>query len=89
VCLPVCSLPLGSFPLGPGRYGTLVLNDTLALFLFTWWAVGTGVLTIQGPFVDTVFKANAYFALWTGFGSSLLGIGLTLTRTQVIASECR
>ena len=37
-------------PLGMQSYSGL-----LAIFLFIWWCVGTGFITINGPFEDTKY----------------------------------
>ena len=66
-------------PIGPATPSNL-----LALILFVWWGVGTGVLTINGPFSST---SNGYFAGWLGFGCSALNVGLTIERTREAAAS--
>lgn len=34
-----------------------------SLFLFVWWAIGTGVITFKGPFTGV---GNGYFSAWAG-----------------------
>lgn len=64
--------------------GGLTLNEVLALLLFVWWGVGTGILTIHGPYTRT---GNAYFGAWLGFACSVLGVGLSVSRTRVAATS--
>jgi len=77
------------------KTGPVTLNLLLALFLFLWWAIGVGFLTIRSPFRTT---QNGYFAAWVGFASSFFGMGLTLASakqatnsglaTQVLLAIC-
>lgn len=39
----------------------------VSLFLFFWWAVGTGIITFRGPFL---VASNGYFASWLGLMST-------------------
>lgn len=39
------------------------VEKPVSLFLFVWWAIGTGVITFKGPF-DRV--GNGYFSAWFG-----------------------
>jgi len=39
----------------------------VAVFLFSWWAIGTGIMTFQGPFLVTT---NGYFGAWLAVASS-------------------
>jgi len=66
------------------KVGILTFNGLVAVILLFWWGVGTGILTIHGPFTST---GNAYFALWVGFGCSLIGVGVTAARTKAVASS--
>ena len=46
------------------RPGTLEkFEKPVSLFLFVWWAVGTGVITFKGPFTGV---GNGYFSAWAG-----------------------
>jgi len=79
-------LPLPPSVAAASGAAALTLNGLLATFLFLWWGVGTGILTIHGPFLST---GNGYFSAWLGFGFSLLGIGLSLSRTKAAATSGR
>jgi hypothetical protein len=39
----------------------------VAVFLFSWWITGTGIMTFEGPFLWTT---NGYFGAWLAVGSS-------------------
>jgi len=39
----------------------------VAVFLFSWWIIGTGIMTFQGPFLATT---NGYFGAWLAVASS-------------------
>lgn len=39
------------------------VEKPVSLFLFVWWAIGTGVITFQGPFF---VAGNGYFSAWAG-----------------------
>lgn len=39
------------------------VEKPVSLFLFVWWAVGTGVITFKGPFLTA---GNGYFSAWAG-----------------------
>ena len=39
----------------------------VSLFLFFWWAIGTGIITFKGPFLTA---SNGYFAAWIGLIST-------------------
>jgi hypothetical protein len=39
----------------------------VSLFLFFWWALGTGIITFKGPFLTA---SNGYFAAWIGLFST-------------------
>jgi len=54
--------------------GPCSVGYTLSLVNFVWWGVAAGILTFSGPFVVT---GNGYFAVWAGFFSSALGVGIT------------
>ena len=71
-------------------------NGLLALFLFVWWSVATGILTVMHPCpgaygisgVDPgcnrfTLTGNGYFALWAGCGCSIVGLGLSSTKFKV------
>jgi len=65
------------------------LNDLLSVFLFIWWGVGAGILTIDGPYKDTGpdSHANGYFASWAGFGCSIAGLGVTMSHAKTVAAS--
>jgi len=67
-----------------GKAGHVTLRGLFAGFLFLWWGVGAGILTIKAPYV---FTTNGYFASWVGFACSLSGVGVTLARTKAAASS--
>lgn len=46
----------------------------LAIFLFIWWAIGTGIITFQAPF-NGAGNFNGYFSAWVGFIASVAGLG--------------
>lgn len=39
------------------------VEKPVSLFLFVWWAVGTGVITFRAPFTTV---SNGYFSAWAG-----------------------
>mmetsp|Transcript_24627 Transcript_24627/g.53105 ORF Transcript_24627/g.53105 Transcript_24627/m.53105 type:complete len:269 (-) Transcript_24627:304-1110(-) len=39
------------------------VEKPVSLFLFFWWAIGTGVITFKAPFIEA---SNGYFAAWAG-----------------------
>lgn len=39
------------------------IEKPVSLFLFLWWAVGTGVITFKAPFLEV---GNGYFSAWAG-----------------------
>jgi len=39
------------------------VEKPVSLFLFVWWAVGTGVMTFKAPFI---VLGNGYFSAWAG-----------------------
>lgn len=39
------------------------VEKPVSLFLFVWWAIGTGVITFKGPFLGV---GNGYFSAWAG-----------------------
>jgi hypothetical protein len=42
-------------------------ENPVSLFLFFWWAIGTGIITFKGPFLTA---SNGYFAAWIGLFST-------------------
>ncbi|KAL1522990.1 hypothetical protein AB1Y20_017953 [Prymnesium parvum] len=67
--------------------GVQTYSAYVAFFLFVWWAVGAGVITVEGPFKNTrAISANGYFSVWAGFGFSVFGLGLTKSHAKA-ASE--
>jgi hypothetical protein len=44
----------------------------VAVFLFSWWITGTGIMTFEGPFDSTTNygHANGYFGAWLAAASS-------------------
>jgi len=76
--------PTGAKPLIPTKKGPITLNRLLACFLFFWWGVGAGILTIRSPFTVT---GNGYFAVWAGFACSVFGLGVSLASTKAAASS--
>mmetsp|Transcript_52073 Transcript_52073/g.110668 ORF Transcript_52073/g.110668 Transcript_52073/m.110668 type:complete len:273 (+) Transcript_52073:99-917(+) len=39
------------------------VEKPVSLFLFVWWAVGTGFITFKGPFIGV---GNGFFSAWAG-----------------------
>jgi hypothetical protein len=39
------------------------IEKPVSLFLFFWWAMGTGIMTFAGPFLTV---SNGYFSAWLG-----------------------
>eukprot|EP00521_Asterionellopsis_glacialis_P006637 CAMPEP_0195284040 /NCGR_PEP_ID=MMETSP0707-20130614/2392_1 /TAXON_ID=33640 /ORGANISM="Asterionellopsis glacialis, Strain CCMP134" /LENGTH=202 /DNA_ID=CAMNT_0040343335 /DNA_START=70 /DNA_END=675 /DNA_ORIENTATION=+ len=51
----------------------------ISVILVAWWTIAVGVLTYNAPFVVT---GNGYFATWSGFLFSMLGLGITGDRIK-------
>lgn len=48
----------------------------LAMFLFVWWSIATGIITFSDPFTGTS-NANGYLSTWIGLVASVAGLGST------------
>lgn len=71
---------LGQVPL----LGDLTVHSANAMFLFIWWIVTTGVLTFNGPFIET---GNGYLAVWAGFILSIIGLSHHIEPMKTFSDE--
>jgi len=62
--------------------GVISVGRLLAFFLFAWWAVGAGIGTFDAPFTAL---QNGYFAFWSGFAFSVLGLGFSASAVSMAA----
>jgi len=69
----------GNKPLFKVKDTEVNLNSMLTVFLFIWWGVAAGILTIENPYTN---PGNGYFATWVGFGCSIIGVGVTMARVK-------
>jgi len=64
--------------------GDVTIHSANATFLFVWWIISTGILTFDGPFVET---GNGYLAAWTGFILSIIGLSHHVQPLKEIFNE--
>lgn len=64
--------------------GEVTVGYFLACFNLAWWTIAAGIITFENPFTST---GNGYFATWTGFVFSVLGLGVSATKMIGAASR--